>query len=111
MPFEKNNTYGKNNKRGLGKNKEAIKEYLEKICNELIKEMDLGKLSASQRISLVKTLLPYILPKKKEVDVTSDFVEQPIFEVNVLDSSDLKERLDKFEAYAKNKDIKLEDFS
>ena len=37
MPFEKNNTYGKNNKRGLGKNKEAIKEYLEKICNELIK--------------------------------------------------------------------------
>jgi hypothetical protein len=28
MPFEKNNTYGKNNKRGLGKNKEAIKEYL-----------------------------------------------------------------------------------
>ena len=27
MPFEKNNTYGKNNKRGLGKNKEAIKEY------------------------------------------------------------------------------------
>ena len=31
MPFEKNNTYGKNNKRGLGKNKEAIKEYLENI--------------------------------------------------------------------------------
>ena len=111
MPFEKNNTYGKNNKRGLGKNKEAIKEYLEKICNELIKEMDLGKLSTSQRISLVKAVLPYILPKKKEVDVTSDFVEQPIFEVNVLDSSDLKERLDRFEAYAKDKDIKLEDFS
>ena len=101
MPFEKNNTYGKNNKRGLGKNKEAIKEYLEKICNELIKEMDLGKLSTSQRISLVKAVLPYILPRKKEVDVTSDFVEQPIFEVNVLDSSDLKERLDKFEAHAK----------
>ncbi|MDC1492733.1 hypothetical protein N8376_05195 [Flavobacteriaceae bacterium] len=111
MPFENGNTYGKNNKRGLDKNKEAIKEYLEKICNELIKEMDLGKLSASQRISLVKTLLPYILPKKKEVDVTSDFVEQPIFEVNVLDSSDLKERLDRFEDYAKDKDIKLEDFS
>ena len=66
MPFEKNNTYGKNNKRGLGKNKEAIKEYLEKICNELIKEMDLGKLSTSQRISLVKAVLPYILPRKKE---------------------------------------------
>ena len=111
MPFEKNNTYGKNNKRGLGKNKEAIKEYLEKICNELIKDIELGQLNTSQRISLVKGILPYILPKKKEVDVTSDFVEQPIFEVNVLDSSDLKERLDRFEDYAKDKDIKLEDFS
>ena len=47
MPFEKNNTYGKNNKRGLGKNKEAIKDYLEKICNELIKEMDLMVLQAT----------------------------------------------------------------
>jgi hypothetical protein len=72
--------------------------------------MDLGKLSATQRISLVKALLPYILPRKKEVDVTSDFVEQPIFEVNVLDSSDLKERLDRFEKYAKNNDISLEEF-
>ena len=72
--------------------------------------MDLGKLSATQRISLVKALLPYILPRKKEVDVTSDFVEQPIFEVNVLDSTDLKERLDRFEKYAKNNDISLEEF-
>ena len=73
--------------------------------------MDLGKLSTSQRISLVKSVLPYILPRKKEVDVTSDFVEQPIFEVNVLDSTDIKERLDRFEDYAKDKNIKLEDFS
>ena len=72
--------------------------------------MDLGKLSATQRISLVKAVLPYILPRKKEVDVTSDFVEQPIFEVNVLDSSDLKERLDRFEKYAKNNGISLEEF-
>ena len=73
--------------------------------------MDLGKLSTSQRIGLVKSVLPYILPRKKEVDVTSDFVEQPIFEVNVLDSTDIKERLDRFEDYAKDKNIKLEDFS
>ena len=72
--------------------------------------MDLGTLSASQRISLVKAVLPYILPRKKEVDVTSDFVDQPIFEVNVLDSTDLKERLDRFEKYAKNNDISLEEF-
>jgi len=64
-----------------------------------------------EKIQYVKLLFPYVLAKNKEVDVTSDFVEQPIFEVNVLDSSDLKERLDRFEDYAKDKDIKLEDFS
>ena len=101
MPFEKNNTYGKNNKRGLGKNKEAIKEYLEKICNELIKDIELGQLNTSQRISLVKGILPYILPKKKEVDVTSDFVEQPIFEVNVIDTKEAKDRFDRVEEFDK----------
>jgi len=48
---------GRTIKRGASKNTIVIKEYLEKICNELIKEMDLGKLSASQRISLVKAVL------------------------------------------------------
>ena len=110
MPFENGNTYGKTSKRGASKNTIVIKEYLEKICNELIKDMNLGKLTNNQRINLVKAILPYLLPKKKEVDVTSDFVEQPLFEVNVLDSSDLKERLDRFEKYAKNNDISLEEF-
>ena len=105
MPFEKNNTYGKNNKRGLGKNKEAIKEYLEKICNELIKDIELGQLNTSQRISLVKGILPYILPKKKEVDVTSDFVEQPIFEVNVIDTKEAKDRFDRVEEFAKKNNL------
>jgi hypothetical protein len=110
MPFENGNTYGKTSKRGASKNSIVIKEYLEKICNELIKDMNLGKLTNNQRINLVKAILPYLLPKKKEVDVTSDFVEQPIFEVNVLDSTDIKERLDRFEKYAKNNDISLEEF-
>jgi len=83
---------------------------VEKICNELIKDMNLGKLTNNQRINLVKAILPYLLPKKKEVENLNQFTEQPIFEVNVLDSSDVKERLDRFEKYAKNNDISLEEF-
>ena len=83
---------------------------MEKICNELIKDMNLGKLTNNQRINLVKAILPYLLPKKKEVENLNHFTEQPLFEVNVLDSSDLKERLDRFEKYAKNNDISLEEF-
>ena len=67
--------------------------------------MNLGKLTNNQRINLVKAILPYLLPKKKEVENLNQFTEQPLFEVNVLDSSDLKERLDRFEKYAKNNDI------
>ncbi len=110
MPFENGNTYGKTSKRGASKNTIVIKEYLEKICNELIKDMNLGKLTNNQRINLVKAILPYLLPKKKEVENLNQFTEQPLFEVNVLDSSDLKERLDRFEKYAKNNDISLEEF-
>ena len=72
--------------------------------------MNLGKLTNNQRINLVKAILPYLLPKKKEVENLNQFTEQPIFEVNVLDSSDVKERLDRFEKYAKNNDISLEEF-
>jgi hypothetical protein len=53
MPFENGNTYGKTSKRGASKNTIVIKEYLEKICNELIKDMNLGKLTNTQRIILV----------------------------------------------------------
>ncbi len=73
--------------------------------------LNLGKLTNNQRINLVKAILPYLLPKKKEVENLNQFTEQPLFEVNVIDSDDMKKRLDRFEAYAKDNDISLEDFN
>ena len=64
-----------------------------------------------EKIQYVKLLLPYVLPKKKEVDINNEWQEQPLFEVNVIDSDDMKKRLDRFEAYAKDNDISLEDFN
>ena len=61
----------------------------------------------NQRINLVKAILPYLLPKKKEVENLNQFTEQPLFEVNVIDSDDMKKRLDRFEAYAKDNNIDL----
>ena len=51
-----------------------------------------------------------LLQSNKEIEVGNQFTEQPLFEVNVLDSTDTKERLDRFEKYAKNNDISLEEF-
>ena len=62
-------------------------------------------------IQYVKLLLPYVLPKNKEVDINNEWQEQPLFEVNVIDTDDMKKRLDRFEAYAKDNDISLEDFN
>ena len=61
----------------------------------------------NQRINLVKAILPYLLPNKKEVENLNQFTEQPLFEVNVIDSDDMKKRFDRFEAYAKDNNIDL----
>jgi hypothetical protein len=58
-----------------------------------------------EKIQYVKLLFPYVLAKNKEVDVTSDFVEQPIFEVNVIDTKEAKDRFDRVEEFAKKNNL------
>ena len=43
MPFEKNNTYGEQTKRGKNKSSELLKEQLHKIANTVVNELDLGR--------------------------------------------------------------------
>ena len=94
-------------------------DYCAKIEGKIDKEVakaskrfgESENLTDFEKIQYIKLLLPYVLPKKKEIDINNEWQEQPIFEVNVLDSTETKERLDRFEDYAKDKDIKLEDFS
>ena len=109
MGFQKGNTYGEQTKRGKSKIGQEIKEYIESMSNELIRSINTEELTDFEKIQYVKLLLPYVLPKKKEVDINNEWEEQPLFEVNVIDSKDTKERLDRFEVYAKDNDISLED--
>ena len=111
MKFEKGNTYGHKSKRGEGKIGKEIKEYIESLSNNLIRSIDTENLTDFEKIQYIKLLLPYVLPKKKEIDINNEWQEQPLFDVQVIDSTETKERLDRFEDYAKDKDIKLEDFS
>ena len=50
------------------------------------------------------------MPKKKEVSQENEFVEQPLFDVQIIDTTETKERLDRFEKYAKENNVKLKDF-
>ena len=89
MGFDKGNTYGKQTKRGKGKIGQAIKEHIEALSNELIRSINTESLTDIEKIHYVKILLPYVLPKKKEVDINNEW-QQPLFEVNVIDSEDSK---------------------
>ena len=61
MPFEKNNTYGEQTKRGKNKSSELLKEQLHKIANTVVNELDLGRLTNNQRIQLIKAAVNEIL--------------------------------------------------
>ena len=105
MAFEKGNTYGKHNKRGRSKIGKEIKEYIESLSNDLIRSIDTESLTDLEKIQYVKLLLPYVLPKKKEVDINNERQEQPLFEVNVIDTKEAKERFDRVEEFAKKNNL------
>ena len=84
MPFEKNNTYGVQTKRGKNKSSELLKEQLHKIANTVVNELDLGRLTNNQRIQLIKAVLPYLISKQKNIEDLQQ--EQPLFQIEIIDS-------------------------
>ena len=108
--FQKGNNYGSKSKRGKSKFNTELKEYLEDVSNNIIKEIDIKELSNYERIQFLRTILPYLIPKTKEVSIENEFVEQPLFDVQIIDTTETKERLDRFEKYAKENNVKLKDF-
>ena len=84
MPFEKNNTYGEQTKRGKNKSSELLKEQLHKIANTVVNEFDLGKLTNNQRIQLIKAVLRYLISKQKNIEDLQQ--EQPLFQIEIIDS-------------------------
>ena len=107
--FQKGNNYGSKSKRGKSKFSKEIKECLEDMTNNIVKELNIQDLSNYERIQFLRTILPYLMPKKKEAQ-ENEFVEQPLFDVQIIDTTETKQRLDRFEKYAKENNVKLKDF-
>ena len=93
MPFEKNNTYGEQTKRGKNKSSELLKEQLHKIANTVVNELDLGRLTNNQRIQLIKAVLPYLISKQKNIEDLQQ--EQPLFQIEIIDKLGKNRNLDK----------------
>ncbi len=81
MAFEQGNKFGKYTKRGKNKSSDILKSQLHNLANKVVDEFDLGKLTNNQRILLIKAVIPFLIPRKKEIEVGNQLLEQPIFNV------------------------------
>ena len=85
--FQKGNQFGAKSKRGEGKFSKEIKERLGDISNNIVKELNIKDLSSNERIQFLRTILPYIIPKKKEVSHDYEFEEQRKFKIEIIDKT------------------------
>ena len=85
--FQKGNQFGAKSKRGEGKFSKEIKERLGDISNNIVKELNIKDLSSNERIQFLRTILPYLIPKKKEVTHDYEFEEQTKFQIEIIDST------------------------
>ena len=63
MPFEKGNNYGSLSKRGKNKVNASIKEKLQYLAENILDEIELRDLNKAEKITLLKSILPYVASK------------------------------------------------
>lgn len=63
MPFEKGNHYGSLSKRGKNKVNASVKEKLQYLAENILDEIELIDLNKAEKITLLKSILPYVASK------------------------------------------------
>jgi hypothetical protein len=70
--FKENNKVSKGRPAGsLNKVTNNLKSVLEVLAEDLHKSIDISKLKDSERMKLFVSILPYLMPKKSEVENTN----------------------------------------
>lgn len=70
--FKENNKISKGRPAGsLNKVTNNLKSVLEVLAEDLHKSIDISKLKDSERMKLFVSILPYLMPKKSEVENTN----------------------------------------
>lgn len=74
MPFnsESGRKAGKSSKRGRSRINDELKSKLRLIINESIETINISCLSNREKIDIIKTVLPFILSKRKSEDSEID---------------------------------------
>ena len=93
MPFQPKNQYGKLGKRKQSPTALAVKDYIEGVSDRILKTIDFDKLTDTQKIQFLKVTLPYMLPKFRHIEVSSETDLQQSFQIEIIDSTEQVENL------------------
>lgn len=82
MAFEKGNSFGSKSKRGKAKINKELKDYLEALTFEALEQIEISKLTNSEKLKFVNYSLPYLLNRLQAVEVKDN--ENSLFKPVVI---------------------------
>jgi hypothetical protein len=86
--FTKGNNYGSIGKRGKAKLNKELKNYLESLTFEALEQIQISKLTNSEKLKFINYSMPYLLSRLSAIDVTSE--NERFFSPVVINMEDWK---------------------
>ena len=85
-----------------------VKDKLQSVIDDVISQLDITEVTTDQKIKMLHIGLPYLLPKFNSVSDETGKEDAPLFrEVQILNTVDEKERLDKVRAYEEKHEVEI----
>ncbi|WGK94259.1 MULTISPECIES: hypothetical protein [Flavobacterium] len=89
MAFKQGNNFGSKSKRGKAKINKELKDFLEVLTFEALEQIEIDKLTNSEKLKFINYSLPYLLNRLQAVDLNSD-TENNLFKPVVINMADWK---------------------
>ena len=85
-----------------------VKDKLQLVMDDVISSLNISTLTTDQKIKMLQIGLHYLLPKLKSVSDETGKEDTPLFrEVQILNTVDEKERMDKVRAYEEKHGVEI----
>jgi hypothetical protein len=72
MPFIQGNNHGSKGKRGIAKINKELKVYLETLTFEALGQIEISKLTNSEKLKFINYSLPYLLNRLQSVELDTE---------------------------------------
>ena len=85
-----------------------VKDKLQTVMDYVVSQLDITEMTTDQKIKMLQIGLHYLLPKLKSVSDETGKEDTPLFrEVQILNTVDEKERMDKVRAYEEKHGVEI----